>query len=79
MNRVGLIIKTLVIGCNLCVGKCEVSAITIQNNTIVVDKANCVKCHQCSEVCPIVTVVHRDVKDQIKNTVNTAELQQFLP
>jgi phosphoadenosine phosphosulfate reductase len=66
------------IGCNLCVGKCEYDAISIQNNTILVDKINCTKCNRCSEVCPIVTVVHRDVKDHIKRTVNTAELQEFL-
>ncbi|TFG10934.1 hypothetical protein EU534_00415 [Candidatus Heimdallarchaeota archaeon] len=66
------------IGCNLCVGKCEVGAITIQDNVIFVNKANCIKCNRCSDVCPIVTIVHRDIKNQIKKTVTGSELQGFL-
>ena len=66
------------INCELCVGKCEYEAISIQSNIIYVKKENCIKCNQCSEVCPIVTVVHRDLKDKVKNTVRDSELQQFL-
>ncbi len=78
-NFVYTVLRSLeCINCELCVGKCEVGAITIQDNVIYVDKVNCIKCNQCSEVCPIVTVVHRDLKDQIKNAVKGSELQQFL-
>jgi len=66
------------IGCNLCVGKCEYGAIIIQDNTIVVDKDNCIKCNRCSEVCPIVTIVHRDIKNQIKKTIITKDLLEFI-
>lgn len=66
------------INCELCVGKCEVGAITIQDSIIYVDKKKCIKCNQCSEICPIVTIVHRELKDKIKNTVKDSELRQFL-
>ncbi len=66
------------INCELCIGKCEVGAITIQDSIIYVDEANCTKCNQCSEICPIVTIVHRDLKDRIKNTIKNSELKPFL-
>ena len=52
--------------------------ITIQDNILQVDKNLCTKCNQCAEVCPIVTVVHRDVKEKVKISVNQSELNQFL-
>lgn len=66
------------INCKLCVGRCDVGALSIQDNVIYVDKENCIKCNQCSEVCPIVTIVHRNLRDKVKNTMMESELQQFL-
>ena len=78
-NFVYTVLRSLeCINCKLCEGRCDVGAITIINNVIYVDQINCTKCNQCSDVCPIVTVVHRDLKDKIKNTVNNSEIQQFL-
>lgn len=66
------------INCKLCEGKCDIRAIKIQENIIYVDKKLCIKCNQCSEICPIVTIVHRNLKDTIKKTIKNTELHQFL-
>jgi ferredoxin len=54
------------INCELCVGKCKLKAITINNKIIFVDKTKCTKCNLCAEACPIVTIVHKKVKGTIK-------------
>ena len=64
-NFVYIILRSIeCINCELCVGNCDKGAIYIQNNVIYVDKTNCVKCNKCSEICPIVTIVHKDLKDK---------------
>ncbi len=63
------------INCELCVGKCKLKAISISNNIIFVDKKKCTKCNLCAEACPIVTIVHRKVKETIKQTLKETKLQ----
>ena len=65
------------INCELCVGKCKLKAITINNNIIFVDQTKCTKCKLCSEACPIVTIVHRKVKGTIKQTLTENNLLQI--
>jgi phosphoadenosine phosphosulfate reductase len=57
------------IKCGLCEGKCEYEAISFQNNTIYVNDQLCTKCNLCFEVCPIVTVVHKGVKNKIHQQI----------
>ncbi len=66
------------INCELCVGKCKLKAISINNNIIFVDKKRCTKCNLCAEACPIVTIVHKKVKETIKQTLKENKLQQIL-
>ena len=65
------------INCELCVGKCKLKAITINNNIIFVDKTKCTKCNLCSEACPIVTIVHKNVKGTIKQALTEDNLPQI--
>ncbi len=62
------------INCKLCVGKCKLKAISIDNNVIFVDKTKCTKCNLCAEACPIVTIVHKKVKGTIKQTLSEKDL-----
>ena len=57
------------INCGLCVGKCNQKAISIIDNRLIVNSKKCTKCNQCFSACPIVTIVHRDVNDEIKTAI----------
>lgn len=41
------------IHCGGCVGVCPADAITLEENTIVVDKKKCVNCGACVKMCPV--------------------------
>jgi formate hydrogenlyase subunit 6/NADH:ubiquinone oxidoreductase subunit I len=44
--------KTACIACTLCVKKCPVEAIEMQNNLAVIIYDKCINCGQCADVCP---------------------------
>ena len=58
------------IGCDLCKSKCEYNAISFQNNTIFISDQLCTSCNRCFDVCPIVTIVHRGLRNKIRQQVH---------
>jgi len=44
--------KTACIACTLCVKKCPVEAIEMQDNIAVIIYDKCINCGQCTDVCP---------------------------
>ena len=44
--------KTACIACTLCVKKCPVEAIEMQDNVAVIIYDKCINCGQCADVCP---------------------------
>jgi ferredoxin len=45
------------IGCQICVGQCPVSAITMSdNNVAIIDPELCINCGICAEGCPTGTI-----------------------
>ena len=61
--------------CGLCISECKTKAITFDENSISVDTLLCTKCNRCSHVCPIVTIVYRDLRKDIRNIINTSEIE----
>ncbi|MHA1953403.1 MAG: phosphoadenosine phosphosulfate reductase domain-containing protein [Candidatus Heimdallarchaeaceae archaeon] len=61
------------IGCSLCKGKCEYEAISFQNNTIFISEQLCSNCNHCFDVCPIVTVVHKGIKNRVHQQIQASK------
>ena len=61
--------------CGLCISECKDNAISLDENSIIVDNLLCSKCNRCSHVCPIVTIVYRDLRKDIQSTINTSEIE----
>ncbi len=38
--------------CGACVGLCPVSALTLEENVIKIDKEKCISCGLCTNFCP---------------------------
>lgn len=51
------------IACRLCVKKCAVGAITVENNLAHIDQEKCTACGECAAVCPrkIITFEHKAI------------------
>ena len=41
------------IGCTICVQKCPVKAITMQDGKAVIDREKCIQCGLCIQACPV--------------------------
>jgi len=46
----------LCIHCGGCVGVCPVDAITLEENTIIIDKKKCIDCGTCVKMCPVMAM-----------------------
>jgi len=63
-NYYALTDESLCIGCGLCVKRCQMDAITMENKKCVVDPDRCIGCGLCVTVCPTKAIQLRK-KDQI--------------
>jgi len=48
------------IGCNICVRKCPVQAITMKGGKAVIDSSKCINCGICVDVCPVKAIHKTD-------------------
>ncbi len=44
------------IGCTICVQKCPVQAITMQDGKAVIDREKCIQCGLCIKACPVTAI-----------------------
>ncbi len=44
------------IGCTLCVQKCPVQAISMQDGKAVIDREKCIQCGLCIKACPVTAI-----------------------
>jgi len=51
-KALGPIVNENCFKCRLCIGKCPVGALSL-NNSIQVDETICIKCHACVKSCPV--------------------------
>lgn len=51
------ITDTPCLGCKACVHSCLEKAITLQQNSVVIDKSRCLSCGNCLSVCPSGTLI----------------------
>ena len=49
-------------GCGVCVENCPVEAISLENDTAVLDMSDCIRCGTCHDVCPEEAVRHDSEK-----------------
>jgi len=61
-------------GCNVCVEKCPVDTISIENNKANINMDNCIRCGTCHTVCSQEAVRHdgekipEEIKANVENT-----------
>ncbi len=65
-------------GCNVCVGKCPVDAISMEDEKARINMENCIHCGTCHSVCPNEAVRHDSEKipENVKN--NVEETKRFM-
>lgn len=65
-------------GCNVCVEKCPVDAISMENEKARINMQECVRCGTCHSICPNGAVRHDSEKmpENIKN--NVAQTKKFM-
>jgi len=58
-------------GCNVCVEKCPVYAISMENEKARINMEECIRCGTCHSVCPNEAVRHDSEKipENVKNNV----------
>ena len=68
------------VGCEICIEKCPVDAISIDNKKARIDMEKCIHCGTCHSVCPEEAVRHdsekipEDIKANVEETKNFMEL-----
>ncbi|MDP8260299.1 MAG: 4Fe-4S binding protein [Candidatus Gygaella obscura] len=65
-------------GCNVCIERCPIDAISMENKKAKIDMDKCIRCGTCHSVCPNEAVRHDSEKipDEIK--ANVEETKKFM-
>ena len=73
--------QEMCVGCGVCVDECPVEAISIPEETAVIDDDECIRCGHCHDVCPEEAVRHDSerIPQQIEANLQWARrlLQHF--
>jgi ferredoxin len=71
--------KDKCVGCGVCVEKCPVEAISMEDEKAVINMVTCIHCGTCHDVCPQEAVRHDgektpgDIKANVEKTRNFME------
>ena len=65
-------------GCNICVEKCPVDAISIENEKANINMQGCIHCGTCHSVCPSEAVRHDSEKIPGNVKANVEETKRFM-
>ena len=66
------------IGCNVCVEKCPVEAITMKKDKAKINMEKCIHCGTCHSVCPQEAVRHDSEKIPENIKANVEETKKFM-
>ncbi len=50
--------EEMCVGCGVCVDECPVGAISMPDETAIIDDHTCIRCGRCHDVCPEDAVRH---------------------
>jgi len=67
--RTGLVVPDIALcqACGVCVNKCPVNALRLENDEIVVDSDKCILCGACEIICPLNAIKLELNQDYNKN------------
>ena len=51
--------------CGLCIEECSEDSISLNEKSIVINEKTCIKCLKCFQVCPVVNIVHKNLKNKV--------------
>jgi len=54
--------ETECVGCGICVRKCPIGAISMEDNKARIDMSKCIRCGICHDVCPLGVIRHDSEK-----------------
>lgn len=59
-------------GCGVCVDRCQIEALTLENDHVVLNPTRCIGCGLCVSTCPTgsLTLVRKPAGEQIKVPIN---------
>ena len=67
--------KEMCTGCGTCVEECPVGAMSLEENSAVIDVEECIRCGRCHDVCPEEAVRHDSerIPQEVKANIQWAE------
>ncbi|MBD3252201.1 4Fe-4S dicluster domain-containing protein [Candidatus Pacearchaeota archaeon] len=54
------------VGCRICIDRCPVNAIKMENGKAVIDMKKCIRCKKCHWLCPRKAIKHDSEKSDKK-------------
>jgi ferredoxin len=65
-------------GCGVCVDRCQMQALTLEDEQVVLESARCIGCGLCVSTCPTgtLTLIRKQVSEQIKVPLNMDTMWQ---
>ncbi len=66
------------VGCGVCVEKCPVGAISLEEGVAVINMSNCIRCGVCHNVCPKGAVRHDSEKIDEEVEENVRKTKKFM-